>query len=166
MASEDDAPTPFKMSPVTALPEVAPEVRRVAGAGNGLVVTGVAGILLNCLMHFGSMWLAPAEPPRLVRDLQAKADALDPAAAERGAAAAPGTQLCVIALPTLLVYPLAIVGGLRLKRLESYGLVLASSIVVMLPCSCAVVLGLPVGLWALTLLADPSIKSKFREHRP
>lgn len=162
MATEDDRTVPFAMSPVRGLPEVAPEVRRVGRAGNGLVVTGVAGLLLNCLMNFGSLMIAPIQRPEAARPLNNAARALDPAAAERARNAAALVQTCLVALPTLLIYPLAIVSGLRMKQLRSYRLALASSIMVMLPCSCAFLLGLPIGIWALTVLTAPSIKARFQ----
>lgn len=162
MASDDNESKPFKMSPVTDLPQPAPEIRRVSHAGNGLIVTGAAGIVLNCLMNFAAMWLASMRPPEARRDLEAAAGALDRAAAERGRDAAPLLQTCAVALPTLLIYPLAIFGGLRMKQLRSYRLAVTSAIAVMLPCSCAFLLGLPIGIWALAVLSDPSIKYGFR----
>jgi hypothetical protein len=163
MAHEEDRATPFKISPIADLPQEAPEIRRVAGPENGLVATGTAGLLLNCLLNLGSILLAPKEPADAGPGLDAAARRLDPVAAERGRAAAPLLQTCVIVIPTLLIYPLAIVGGLRMKRFQSYRLALASSLLVMLPCSCAFLLGLPLGIWALVLLLDPTIKSKFQQ---
>lgn len=161
MANKNDHNGPFNMSPVTSLPQKLPEVRRVEVAANGLVIVGTAGLLLNCLLNFGSMMLAPEEPAPAIRALEDAGRALDPAAAERGRDAAPLMQTCAIAVPTLLVYPLAIVGGLRMKQLRNHRLAVASSIVVMLPCSCAFLAGLPIGLWSLTVLTTPEVKSRF-----
>lgn len=56
-----------------------------------------------------------------------------------------------------------IVGALKMKKLESYGLAMAASIIAMLPCiSCGCLLGLPIGIWSLVVLNKPEVKSAFR----
>jgi hypothetical protein len=58
---------------------------------------------------------------------------------------------------------LVIVGALKMKKLESYGLAMAASIIAMLPClSCGCLLGLPIGIWSLVVLNKPEVKSAFR----
>ncbi|MCA9122111.1 MAG: hypothetical protein H6822_31885 [Planctomycetaceae bacterium] len=58
---------------------------------------------------------------------------------------------------------LVIVGALKMKKLESYGLAMAASIMAMLPCiSCGCLLGLPIGIWSLVVLNKPEVKSAFR----
>lgn len=58
---------------------------------------------------------------------------------------------------------LVIVGALKMKKLESYGLAMTASIVAMLPClSCGCLLGLPIGIWSLVVLNKPEVKSAFR----
>lgn len=55
-----------------------------------------------------------------------------------------------------------IVGALKMKKLESYGLAMAASIIAMLPCiSCGCLLGLPIGIWSLVVLNKPEVKSAF-----
>lgn len=54
-------------------------------------------------------------------------------------------------------------GGWKMMRLESYGWAMAAAIVALVPCvSPCCILGLPLGIWALTVLLDPWIKSAFR----
>ena len=56
----------------------------------------------------------------------------------------------------------AIVAAGKMKRLESYGLVMTATILSMLPCTsgCCCV-GLPIGIWVLVVLSKPEVKSAF-----
>ena len=55
--------------------------------------------------------------------------------------------------------------GIKLRRLESWGLVLTAAIICILPCCgtqlpiCLV--SLPVGIWAIIVLCLPKVKSQF-----
>ncbi len=54
-------------------------------------------------------------------------------------------------------------GGLKMKRLENYGLAMAASILSIVPCtSPCCLLGIPIGIWALVVLMKPEVKSAFR----
>jgi hypothetical protein len=68
----------------------------------------------------------------------------------------------VLGLIGLVLYVVAIVGALKMKNLQSYGLSLASAVIVMLPCSCCCLAGLPVGIWALVVLMNDQVKAAFR----
>ena len=51
----------------------------------------------------------------------------------------------------------------KMKKLESYGMVMTATILSMLPCtSSCCCLGLPLGIWILIVLAKPEVKSAFR----
>ncbi|HSU53359.1 MAG TPA: DUF4339 domain-containing protein [Candidatus Dormibacteraeota bacterium] len=58
---------------------------------------------------------------------------------------------------------LILFGGLKMKKVENYGLCMAASIVAMIPClsSCCLI-GLPIGIWALVVISKPEVKSSFR----
>lgn len=51
----------------------------------------------------------------------------------------------------------------KMKKLESFGLVMTATILSMLPCtsSCCCI-GLPIGIWILVVLNKPEVKSSFR----
>jgi hypothetical protein len=51
----------------------------------------------------------------------------------------------------------------KMRKLESYGMVMTATILSMLPCtsSCCCI-GLPLGIWILVVLAKPEVKSAFR----
>ena len=57
-------------------------------------------------------------------------------------------------------------GGLNLFRLDSYGLARTGSITAMVPCiSLCLILGLPVGVWALVTAGSPDVRAAFRDRR-
>jgi hypothetical protein len=80
---------------------------------------------------------------------------------ERGKATAPLLDCCLISVPTLAVYPLVIVAGMRMRQLQSRWLAILGAILAMLPCSPVMLLGLPVGIWSLIVMADPSVQAAF-----
>lgn len=52
--------------------------------------------------------------------------------------------------------------GFQMRNLKSYGVAIAGSVVMMLPCgSCCCVLTMPIGIWALVTLMKPEIKNAF-----
>jgi hypothetical protein len=62
----------------------------------------------------------------------------------------------------LLTGVLMLFGGIKMKKLEAYGLVMAASILGMVPClSTCCVLGLAIGIWALVVLSKPEVKAAF-----
>jgi hypothetical protein len=53
-------------------------------------------------------------------------------------------------------------GAVQMRKLKSHGLALTISILAMLPCfSPCCILGLPFGIWALTVITKPEVKSQF-----
>ena len=63
---------------------------------------------------------------------------------------------------TLLLGALELAGGLSLTGRWSRGLGIAGAIAGMVPCTCTVLAGLPIGIWVLVVLKDPATKSLFR----
>jgi predicted Zn finger-like uncharacterized protein len=56
---------------------------------------------------------------------------------------------------------LILVGGLRMKRLENYGLAMTACIFALLPCGNCCIIGLPLGIWGLVVLNRPEVKNSF-----
>ena len=51
---------------------------------------------------------------------------------------------------------------MKMKKLESYGWAMTASILALAPCiSPCCLVGLPIGIWALVVLAKPEVKSAF-----
>jgi hypothetical protein len=67
------------------------------------------------------------------------------------------------AVLALVLDVVILVGAIRMRKLQSYGLAMAASIIAMIPCvwPCCL-LGLPFGIWALVVLSDSSVKAAFR----
>jgi hypothetical protein len=66
------------------------------------------------------------------------------------------TDLLAIGLSAFVIF-----GALKMQKLQSWNLCLAASIVAMVPCSCTCCIGLPLGIWAIILLAKPEVKQAF-----
>ena len=73
-----------------------------------------------------------------------------------------GTFSVISNIVALLASGLILFGGLKMKKLESYGLAITASILAIIPCTsgCCLV-GLPIGIWALVVLSKPEVKSAF-----
>ena len=71
----------------------------------------------------------------------------------------------VVAVAQLALSGFYIFVSTKLRKLESYGLVMTATILFMLPCltpSCCCILGLPIGIWTLVIIMKPEVKSAFR----
>ena len=70
-----------------------------------------------------------------------------------------GLVLNIVGLALSAFY---IFASTKMRKLESYGMVMTATILSMLPCtsSCCCV-GLPVGIWILVVLSKPEVKSAF-----
>jgi hypothetical protein len=54
-----------------------------------------------------------------------------------------------------------IVGALRMMRLKSYGWAMTASILALLPCSPAGIIGLVMGIWSLVVLSRSDVRAAF-----
>jgi len=60
-----------------------------------------------------------------------------------------------------------IVAGIRMKRLQDYGMALTGAIIALVPCiSPCCVLGLPFGIWAVVVLSDWRVHAAFASRLP
>ena len=63
----------------------------------------------------------------------------------------------------LLPAAVVLVGAIKMKNLQNYGLAMTSAIIALIPCfSPCCVLGLPFGIWALVVLSDNRVKAAFQ----
>jgi hypothetical protein len=128
--------------------------RRVTAPAAALIILGCLGIVANFLPGVGLIVIrqdrGPVERPAGMDDATFEDY-------ERGRAAAPLLDCCLISLPTLAVYPLVIVAGIRMRHLQTRWL----AILGMAPCSPVMLFGLPVGVWSLFVLADPAVRTAF-----
>jgi hypothetical protein len=62
----------------------------------------------------------------------------------------------------IIVSGVIVYGAQRMKKLESRGLAMASAVLAALPCiSPCCIVGLPIGIWAITVLNDPQVKAVY-----
>lgn len=73
-----------------------------------------------------------------------------------------------IAMPALLsgmmtipISLLLVIGAVKMRKLESYGLAMSAAILACIPCSPMWLLGFPMGIWALSVLLRPEVKAAF-----
>jgi hypothetical protein len=135
-------------------PSPAYAINRVSGPAIGLIVTGGLGLLMHLASLFLSMFVqfgAVGNNPG-VRPMPGFVQP------EFGIGFAIAQHALGVGLSVLVL-----VGGMKMKKLENYGLVMAASIVAVIPCfSPCCLLGLPIGIWALVALNDPYVKSSFK----
>ena len=122
---------------------------KVLGPAIGLMVTAGVGIafqLLSLVMHlFSSGLQVSAGGEAAILGLLS------------------GGMSMVLSAIAILVGGAIIFGAMKMKRLESYGLAMACSVLAALPCtSPCCLLGLPIGIWSVVVLLDDEVKGAFR----
>lgn len=129
----------------------------VSGPATALIVTGIVGAVIVLIGlafgMFGSAFQAPTEglPPELRPLFEALEKMQSP------------VMLIVDAVIKLAVSGLIIFGGMRMRALTGFALVVTGSVLAIIPCtSPCCCIGLPVGIWALVVLFKPEVKSAFR----
>ena len=76
--------------------------------------------------------------------------------------------LGIITILSYVIYTLAmtivIAGCFSMLQLKSYRVAMAGGIVALIPCcSPFIIVGIPLGIWALVLLTQPHIKAEFKD---
>lgn len=127
-----------------------------------VIILGVLGVLLFLSAMLselagGSMKMAEALMKSLPPDQQEQFRTIIAQSRSSGGGGVFGSLLG-IGLSGLTVF-----GGLQMRALKSWGLALASAILVMTPCGsyCCCCIGIPIGIWALVTLTKPEVKSAF-----
>ncbi len=168
-ATEAKHPThPAANMDESELEEVA---RQVSGPGMGLMIVGFLGLVpsvLIVLLAIGSVLtrLAHTGSPDFA-SLDAAA-ILAQASAPQPTADMPMWIILVPLLITILQLPtslLMIIGGRKMRRLETYGLAVTAGICALLPTGPIWIISMPIGIWALIVLAGPEIRAGFRAKR-
>jgi hypothetical protein len=109
-----------------------------------LIVTGAIGLLLNSLAVLANVF-------RLAARFGPQPGNIDPAIGS-------GAGVLGIILAVLLI-----IGGVKMRKLESFGLAMTASVIAVIPCfSPCCVTGLPFGIWALVVLSDAYVRGAFR----
>jgi hypothetical protein len=128
---------------------------KVGGPAVGLIVVGALNIL-SALYNIvtGIMGAAGAGAQPVPADPEA-------AEAIRMIQAITGPTAVIFGLIGLVAAAVIILGAVKMKNLQSYGLAMTSSILAMIPCVSCCIVGLPIGIWSLVVLSKPEVKSAF-----
>jgi GYF domain 2 len=128
---------------------------KVSGPAIGLIVIGGLVILGAILGIITSLAGGSATPPhtnnpeldRLLTQMQSG-----------------GVWNIVQEILMFIIGGFLIFSGLKMKKLESYGLAMTANILAMIPCftSCCCVIGIPIGIWGLVVLNKPEVKGAFK----
>ena len=123
----------------------------VQGPANALLVVGSFMILGNLYGLFNA--LTRSTPFQFGKDFPIN---LDPSWIQLIQTA---SSILGLALGGLVLF-----GALQMKKLENWGLALTASILSMIPCCSGVccIIGLPIGIWALTILNKAEIKQHYQ----
>jgi hypothetical protein len=133
-------------------PVVTAAITQVQGPAIGLIVTAILGFLATIgaiiwnLVGAGMATSRPGINPEL----------------EQFFTMFSGTLGVVSGVFGLVVSGLILFGALKMKKLENHGWAITASILALAPCiSPCCFIGLPIGIWALVVLAKPEVKSAF-----
>jgi hypothetical protein len=146
-ASAGTMPVMPGIAPASPAPSAA-AAALVNGPAIGLIVVAVLGALLQIVsiiknLVVGSAISGNVQLPAFVKMLS-------------------GPVGVVLGIIGILVSVVILLGAMKMKKLESYGLAMAASIIAMIPCfSPCCLLGLPIGIWAVVVLSKPEVKSAF-----
>ena len=145
-------PPPQYIPPAGPAPE-----QSVGGPAIGLVVTGVFGILgsvgglllemLGLAGSYEELYNIPEIPAEVAQMLE-----------NLGSGA---TYLSYVF--AIIVSVVIIIGGVKMKSLQSHGLAMTAAILALIPCvSPCCCIGIPVGIWALVVMMKPEVKQSFQ----
>jgi len=146
-------PGPVPGMPPMAIPGVvSPAADMVSGPAIGLIVTGILNIIfaaartaISLVAAGGSMMQHTGNPEF-----------------DKVFAAMTGSVGIALGAVGFLGGIFILVAGVKMKKLEAYGLAVAASIIAMIPClSTCCIVGLPIGIWALVVLSKPEVKASF-----
>jgi hypothetical protein len=141
--------------------EINPQ-QRVSGPAIALLVTAILGIIAQLGNLIRVLLSAGAIQAQAQVIAQQQGQQL-PAQQMQMLQYLTGTTAIVATIVGSVVGIVIIVGALKMRNLQSYGLAMTSSILAMIPCvSPCCLLGLPFGIWALVVLSKPEVKAAFR----
>jgi hypothetical protein len=121
--------------------------RMVSGPSTGLLVSGILNVVFSVLALIGNlagMGMGAMEGGR-----------------EGWQSMASGTYGMIWNVVFIAVGALVIFGSQKMKKLENYGLAMASAILTVIPCTTCCLWGIPIGIWAIITLSKSEVKSAF-----
>ncbi len=134
-----------KAPPTFAPPVAGDALRQVRSPGTGLVITAILNwVAIPLTMLIALFVLKVAHPPGVM---------FSPA------------PLLLVPLSALVLSTIIMIAGLKMKRLQAYGLAVLGSILAILVTPGNLV-GLPIGIWALVVLSQRHVREAFGKGHP
>lgn len=132
--------------------------RRLDSPGLALIVTACLGFFGSCCLGL----LGIAEPPEAL-PAQAPAGVSDGVweSYRNGSRTGRGLAPCCAFFSFVFIYPFVLIAGIQMRYRASYSLCILGSLLAMFPCSVTFLIGLPVGIWALSTLIDRDVREAF-----
>jgi len=149
-ATQSPSSTPAPQSTGMRSPaSAATAAQAVNGPAIGLIVTAVIGFFAQAISFLFNVF--------------GLSTGLGRSSSEFAINAFTGTFGIVLNLVGVAIGVVILLVALKMKRLEAYNWAMASSILALAPCiSPCCIVGLPIGIWALVVLAKPEVKGAFR----
>lgn len=141
------APIPTAVAPSINVADM------VSGPAVGLIVVGALVAAANLLGLLSNLLGLAMPLPQSTGDPQM----------DRFVQMMSGTVGTISSLIGIVLGGVTVFAGLQMRQLKKYSFVMAMLIINMIPCcnSCCCLIGLPVGIWGLTVLMKPEVKSAF-----
>ena len=169
----------FDSRPLASLEDehvVAAGQLHVSGPGLGLMVAGYLGLAPLVLLAFTAAAYLSETSFLMPNPHSADYASLDivPILAQTAAYESPPVigppkwmfmallVVCMLQVPSSI---LLILGGSKMRRLETYGLAVTAGIVALLPTGPIWIISMPIGIWALIVLASAEVRDAFRAKR-
>lgn len=123
----------------------------IVAPGIGLIIVGSLGILVALFGVISALFIEPTIDPNLPPQWQEF---------QKGAS---GPLAAIIQGLGLIAAAVVTVGGVCMVRRSNYALAMTGSIIAILNCvgGCCII-GLPVGIWAIVMLSQESVKRRIR----
>jgi hypothetical protein len=151
------APSPAFGAPVAPVPPQADPIRRLGAPGIALIVLGILIILgsigdLVFSMRSGGQPMPQIGNPQIDQILKSLEGGMR------------GPMATFWGLVHTVVGVVIMMAGFRLRQARSYSLVMTAAILAMIPCTagCCCLIGLPIGIWVLMSIKEPSVKAVFK----
>lgn len=147
-----EAAAPLSAAPMAAAPAINVS-ERVVGPATGLAILGALVIvgnlfaLVSNLLGLGMPMAQSTGDPQMDRFIQLMS----------------GTVGTISSLVGVVFGGVTVFAGLQMRKLKNHSFAMAMFILNMIPCcnSCCCLIGLPIGIWGLTIMMKPEVKSAF-----
>jgi hypothetical protein len=134
--------------------------RQVKGPAIGLLVTGILNLLATPLIVSSVVVFFTR-----IDSIEMRVnEGIRPQASQNNFSILTALAIMLaIGLVPVILSSLMIFAGLKMKRLQAYGLGIAASVLAIVSPACFV--GLPIGIWALVVLCQPTVAKAFEQVR-